>query len=180
MSPRPARRRRALGPAIDFCRPSANFLNVERRPSPARNEGGQILSHPAASAQPGAAAPIIAPTDPLQPDTLLERIIASLEESKAEDIVPIPLAGKTEIADHMVVCTGRSSRQVSAIAQKLADHLKQELGHTARTEGLDQGDWVLIDAGDVIVHVFRPEMREFYQLEKMWMDTGQATGSAKR
>ncbi len=73
------------------------------------------------------------------------------------------------MADHMVIATGRSSRQVSAISEKLADRLKQSLGLIVRTEGKDLGDWVLIDAGDVVVHVFRPEVREFYQLEKMWM-----------
>ncbi|MCI2399903.1 ribosome silencing factor [Aliiroseovarius subalbicans] len=103
---------------------------------------------------------------------LLERINSSLEDDKAEDVVTISLAGKSEMADHMVVCSGRSSRQVAAISEKLTDRLKQELGIFCKVEGKDQGDWVLIDAGDVIVHVFRPEVREFYQLEKMWMDPG--------
>jgi ribosome-associated protein len=96
-------------------------------------------------------------------------ILASLEDDKAEDIVRIPLAGKSEMADHMVIATGRSSRQVSAIADKLADRLKHEAGLIARMEGKELGDWVLIDAGDVIVHVFRPEVRDFYQLERMWL-----------
>jgi ribosome-associated protein len=99
---------------------------------------------------------------------LLSAILASLDDDKAEDIVTIPLAGKSEMADHMVIATGRSSRQVAAISEKLADRLKQDLGLSVRTEGKDLGDWVLIDAGDVIVHIFRPEVREFYQLEKMW------------
>jgi ribosome-associated protein len=99
-------------------------------------------------------------------------ILASLEDDKAEDIVQIPLAGKSEIADHMVIATGRSSRQVSAIAEKLADRLKHEAGLIARMEGKELGDWVLIDAGDVIVHVFRPEVRDFYQLERMWLPQG--------
>lgn len=76
------------------------------------------------------------------------------------------------MADYMVICSGRSTRQVSAIAEKLSDMLKQDLGTIARLEGKDQGDWVLIDAGDVIVHVFRPEVREFYQLEKLWLEPG--------
>ncbi|MEJ1990902.1 MAG: ribosome silencing factor [Maritimibacter sp.] len=101
--------------------------------------------------------------------SLLDRINTSLEDDKAEDIVAIPLRGKSSMADHMVICSGRSSRQVAAIAEKLTDRLKQELGILCKVEGKDQGDWVLIDAGDVIVHVFRPEVREFYQLEKMWM-----------
>jgi ribosome-associated protein len=100
---------------------------------------------------------------------LLSLILASLEDDKAEDIVEIPLAGKSEMADHMVIATGRSSRQVSAIAENLADRLKHEAGMIARMEGKELGDWVLIDAGDVIVHVFRPEVREFYQLERMWL-----------
>jgi ribosome-associated protein len=100
---------------------------------------------------------------------LLSTILASLDDDKAEDIVTIPLAGKSEMADHMVIASGRSSRQVASISEHLADRLKQELGLLVRTEGKDLGDWVLIDAGDVIVHVFRPEVREFYQLEKMWL-----------
>lgn len=105
-----------------------------------------------------------------RPDSneLLSMILASLEDDKAEDTVVIPLAGKSEMADHMVIASGRSSRQVSAISEKLADRLKGAFGATPRIEGKDLGDWVLIDAGDVIVHVFRPEVREFYQLEKMW------------
>ena len=105
---------------------------------------------------------------------LLSAVLASLEDDKAEDIVTIPLAGKSEMADHMVIASGRSSRQVSAIAEHLADRLKQDRGLVVRTEGKDVGDWVLIDAGDVIVHVFRPEVRDFYQLEKMWLPQGAA------
>jgi ribosome-associated protein len=100
---------------------------------------------------------------------LLSLVLASLDDDKAEDIVTIPLAGKSEMADHMVIASGRSSRQVAAISEHLADRLKQDLGLAVRTEGKDLGDWVLIDAGDVIVHLFRPEVREFYQLEKMWL-----------
>jgi ribosome-associated protein len=114
----------------------------------------------------GAFAPLAGATDSTE---VLSVILASLEDDKAEDIVTIPLAGKSEMADHMVIASGRSSRQVSSISEKLADRLKQDLGLIARTEGKDVGDWVLIDAGDVVVHVFRPEVREFYQLEKMWM-----------
>jgi ribosome-associated protein len=114
----------------------------------------------------GAFSPLAGSTDSMD---LLSVILASLEDDKAEEIVSIPLAGKSEMADHMVIASGRSSRQVAAISEKLADRLKQELGLIPRVEGKDTGDWVLIDAGDVIVHVFRPEVREFYQLEKMWM-----------
>ncbi|KAE9632381.1 ribosome silencing factor [Parasedimentitalea maritima] len=102
-------------------------------------------------------------------EELLARILASLDEDKAEDVVQIDLRGKTAIGDYMVVATGRSTRQVSALSQKLAERIKQDYGFTCKTEGRDTGDWVLIDTGDVIVHVFRPEVREFYQLEKMWL-----------
>lgn len=115
-----------------------------------------------------------APT-PFTSDSLLDRIILSLEDDKAEEIVSIPLRGKSSMADHMVICSGRSSRQVAAIADKLTDRLKQEMGLICKVEGKDQGDWALIDAGDVVVHVFRPEVRDFYQLEKLWMTPGTAS-----
>lgn len=105
---------------------------------------------------------------------LLEAILSSLNDDKAEEVVVINLSGKSEMADHMVICSGRSSRQVAAISEKLVDRLKQEFGVLSKVEGKETGDWVLIDTGDVIVHVFRPEVREFYQLEKMWQTPGQA------
>ena len=103
---------------------------------------------------------------------LLSLIVSSLEDDKAEDIVQIDLRGKTTIGDYMVIASGRSSRQVSSISEKLTDRLKAHFSVLCKTEGKDTGDWVLIDSGDVIVHVFRPEVREFYQLEKMWLPTG--------
>ena len=109
-------------------------------------------------------------TDRAASDRILALILKTLDEDKAEEVVHIDLSGKSAVADHMVVCSGRSTRQVTAIAEKLSDRLKETLGRAARTEGKSQGDWVLLDAGDVIVHVFRPEVREFYQLEKMWQD----------
>ncbi|MDX1785163.1 ribosome silencing factor [Roseovarius sp. ZX-A-9] len=109
----------------------------------------------------------------------LARILSSLTEDKAEDIVQIDLRGKSAIGDYMVICTGRSSRQVASIATKLVDKLKTELNRPSRIEGKDAGDWVLIDTGDVIVHVFRPEVREFYQLEKMWMPADQQALTAQ-
>ena len=110
-------------------------------------------------------------------EQLLALILSSLDDDKAEDVVQIDLRGKTEIGDYMVVCSGRSTRQVSAIAEKLMQKVKDETGRTSKMEGKDTGDWVLVDTGDVIVHVFRPEVREFYQLEKMWLggDTAAAT-----
>ena len=107
-------------------------------------------------------------------EELLEHILASLHDDKAEDVISIDLRGKSSMADYMVICSGRSTRQVTAISEKLKDRLKQDFGRSAKLEGKDQGDWVLIDAGDVIVHVFRPEVREFYQLEKMWLPTGKS------
>ncbi|WP_081880266.1 ribosome silencing factor [Paenirhodobacter enshiensis] len=105
-------------------------------------------------------------------DVILARVLASLDDDKAEDIITIDLRGRSSIADYMVICSGRSSRQVGAIAEKLVERLKDEFGRICKIEGKDQGDWVLIDTQDVIVHVFRPEVREFYQLEKMWMPAG--------
>jgi ribosome-associated protein len=108
-------------------------------------------------------------TADISSDALLAVVLASLDDDKAEEVVQISLRGRSEMADHMVICSGRSSRQVAAISEKLVDRLKQDHGILCRIEGKETGDWVLIDAGDVIVHVFRPEVREFYQLEKMWM-----------
>ncbi|MFP4240055.1 ribosome silencing factor [Rhodosalinus sp.] len=123
--------------------------------------------------------PVTDTPDPEQlRETLLARVLDSLDDSKAEDVVQIDLRGKSAIADHMVICSGRSARQVSAIAERLVDTLKQELGVLSRVEGQETGDWVLIDAGDVIVHVFRPEVREFYQLEKMWLEPRAAASRA--
>ena len=110
--------------------------------------------------------------------SMLDLVLNSLQDDKAEDIVTIELQGKSQIADYMVVASGRSTRQVSAIAEKLSDRLKQNMGVIARMEGKAAGDWVLLDTGDIIVHVFRPEVREFYQLEKMWMAPGQASEEA--
>ncbi len=95
-------------------------------------------------------------------------ILQSLEDDQAQDVVSIALEGKSSIADHMVIGSGRSTRQVAAMAQKLAERIKQEGFGTARIEGLPAADWVLIDAGDVVVHLFRPEVRSFYNLERMW------------
>lgn len=101
-------------------------------------------------------------------EDLLAAVLKSLDDDKGEDIVQINLRGKSEIGDYMVIASGRSTRQVSAMAEKLADKVKQEFGIISKTEGRETGDWVLIDTGDIIVHIFRPEVREFYQLEKMW------------
>lgn len=102
------------------------------------------------------------------PRALLTLILQTLEDHKADDVVVIDLAGKSTIGDHMVVASGRSSRQVIALADQLVQALKAHGVVGITPEGIRQGDWVLIDAGDVIIHLFRPEVREFYSLEKMW------------
>ena len=102
--------------------------------------------------------------------SLLNIVMAQLEDAKAEDIIAINLDGKTAIADNMVVASGRSNRHVGAIADQLVDKLK-EAGHRhIRVEGMEQCDWVLVDAVDVVVHLFRPEVRSFYNLEKLWSE----------
>ena len=98
----------------------------------------------------------------------IETVLASLEDSKAEDIVSIDIRKKSSLGDYMVIASGRSNRHVSAVADHLITALKDAGLGQARVEGLPAADWVLIDAGDVIVHVFRPEIREFYNIEKMW------------
>jgi len=95
-------------------------------------------------------------------------VLRSLDDDKAVDVVSIPLSGKSNIADYMVIASGRSTRQVAAMAEKLSERIKRDLGRGVRIEGLPVADWVLIDADDVIVHLFRPEVRSFYNLERMW------------
>ena len=102
--------------------------------------------------------------------TMLKIVLAQLEDAKAEDIVSINLDGKTAIADNMVVASGRSNRHVGAIADQLVDKLKASGHRHIRVEGMDTCDWVLVDAVDVIVHLFRPEVRSFYNLEKLWSE----------
>ena len=101
------------------------------------------------------------------PDQLKDIVVDTLDNNKAEDIVSIDLRGKTSLADHMIICTGRSSRQVSALANKV-DEILSQYDYKSRMEGRETGDWVVVDAGDIVVHIFRPEVREFYKLEKMW------------
>ena len=104
-------------------------------------------------------------------------VMSSLDDDQAVETVSIPLAGKSSIADYMVVASGRSTRQVASMAAKLAEKIKAEFGRSPRIEGLPTADWVLIDAGDVIVHLFRPEVRTFYNLERMW-SFGETAGQA--
>jgi len=124
-------------------------------------------SNPASTTAPRtAAAPRAA--DPAESEALHSLVIRSLDDDQAVETVSIPLAGKSSIADYMVIASGRSTRQVASMAQKLVERIKQEGDRIPRVEGLPAADWVLIDAGDVIVHLFRPEVRSFYNLERMW------------
>ena len=111
-------------------------------------------------------------------EALLAMVLESLDDDQAQEIVSIPLEGKSSIADHMVVASGRSSRQVTAIAQKLAERIKHSGLAMPRVEGLPAADWVVVDAGDVVVHLFRPEVRTFYNLERMWGFGDAPTGTA--
>lgn len=111
---------------------------------------------------------------------LLQTILSFLDDRKAEEVVTISLKGKSNLFDYMVVASGTSQRHIHAIAEDMAGLLKTDLGISASVEGLHQSDWVLVDAGDVIVHVFRPEVRAFYSLERMWdarLDGANAQGT---
>ena len=101
-------------------------------------------------------------------DALHALVMQQLDDDQAQDIVTIDLDGKSSMADHMVVASGRSTRQVASIAQKLAEKIKQDGYGPVRLEGLPAADWVVLDAGDVVVHLFRPEVRSFYNIERMW------------
>lgn len=102
------------------------------------------------------------------PGSVLDLVLRSLDDDQAQEIVTIPLEGKSSVADYMVIASGRSTRQVASMAQKLAERIKQGGFGNVRIEGLPAADWVLIDAGDIVVHLFRPEVRSFYNLERMW------------
>jgi ribosome-associated protein len=101
-------------------------------------------------------------------DPLLDLVLQHLDDDQAQEVVTIDLEGKSSIADHMVIASGRSTRQVASIAQKLAEKIKKAGFGPVKLEGLPAGDWVLLDAGDIVVHLFRPEVRSFYNLERMW------------
>ena len=116
---------------------------------------------------------------PLDVEDLHRLVLQSLDDDQAQEVVSIPLAGKSNIADHMVIASGRSTRQVASMATKLAEKIKSSGGRPPRIEGLPAADWVLIDADDIIVHLFRPEVRSFYTLERMWA-FGDGEGGAHR
>ena len=120
---------------------------------------------------------VLRASEPDGVEALHQLVLTSLDDDQAVETVSIPLAGKSSIADYMIVASGKSTRQVASMAAKLAERIKAEFGRSARVEGLPTADWVLIDAGDVIVHLFRPEVRSFYNLERMW-GFGDAAGQA--
>ena len=103
-----------------------------------------------------------------EPGSLLALVHEQLDDDQAQDLVTIPLAGKSSIADYMVIASGRSTRQVATMSQKLAETIKKNGFGPVRLEGLPAADWVVIDGGDVVIHLFRPEVRSFYNLERMW------------
>lgn len=128
------------------------------------------MATPTGAARKGASLAAKAPHSPTAAATteLLNDVVAWLDEAKAENIVTVDLEGKSSIGDFMVIATGRTDRHVGAIADQLRKKIKDKGVAQVRVEGLEACDWVLIDSGDIIVHVFRPEVREFYNLEKMW------------
>src|SRR5436309_15600784 len=105
---------------------------------------------------------------PIDVEDLHQLVLQSLDDDQAQEVVSIPLAGKSNIADHMVIASGRSTRQVASMAVKLGDKIKERFGRSVRIEGLPAADWVLTDVDTLIVHIFRPEVRNFYNLERMW------------
>jgi len=170
-----ARARVAPGAARDLAEmpaPAWTFFHTRLDPSSATDIRKKRASRPRKPKEPATVTALptrrrrkAVPADPPAPD-LLTTILASLDDGKAVDIVTIDLAGKTEIADYMVIASGNSARQVAALTEHLLEALPKR--RRASVEGKTQGDWVLIDAGDVIVHLFRPEIRAYYNLEKMW------------
>ena len=136
--------------------------------TPTSNEFAQASGEPSRHAE--------LPLPPAEAGSLHALVLQSLDDDQAMELVSIPLEGKSSIADHMVIASGRSTRQVASMAQKLAERIKHGgFGH-CRIEGLPAADWVLVDAGDIVIHLFRPEVRTFYNLERMWAfgDSGSA------
>ena len=111
---------------------------------------------------------LVAEPTPTPEIKIIDVVLQSLDDAKAEQVVAIDIAGKSSLADYMVVTTGRSNRHVAAVADQVVKALREKGFTKPRIEGLPHADWVLVDGGDVIVHIFRPEVREFYNIEKMW------------
>ncbi len=137
------------------------------QPSNAAHAPATAIGSPAATATLISMTEQATPQD-AEPGSLHELVLQQLDDDQAQEMVSIPLEGKSSIADHMIIASGRSTRQVAAMANKLAEKIKQSGKAMPRVEGLPAADWVLIDAGDVVVHLFRPEVRSFYNLERMW------------
>ena len=153
-----------------FKTPKDTPLTATRSPQTAKKAAAKKAPASKATAKPVAAKPsdiAPAPTSP-DPFELARLVVQQLDDDKAENILNIPLSGKSPMADAMIVASGRSARHVSALADHVARKLKEAGASQVRIEGLPNADWVLIDAGDVIVHIFRPEVREFYNLERIW------------
>jgi ribosome-associated protein len=152
--------------AAGCCADRARFPRSEKpHPSTGSVIDTQIQTLPARARAPQAEpAPGAGPS----PESLKDAVVRSLDGDKAEDLILIDLAGRSSIADYLVIASGRSARQLAAMADHIAERLQPGLGFPIAVEGLPQGDWVLLDCGDVIVHLFRPEVRAFYALETMW------------
>ena len=149
----------------------ASAKKASTKKAPAKKPKKKTVSRPKKSSPPRSrptAKKLAAPSKRALPSELLKRIVTSLEDDKAEAIVTVNLVGRSSLCDAAVIASGRSSRHVMAIADHLARRLKEEGYGTRPVTGAAQGDWVLVDAGDVIVHVFRPEVRDYYDLEGMW------------
>lgn len=151
---------------MQYAKPRSVFLSRQSQDLKVQQRPGR--AKPARVSEKATAQTTAQRADTGKSSGMLALVLESLEEDKAEEVVSIDLTGKTPIADHMVVASGRSQRHVGAVADHLVRRLKEAGFGTSQVEGMKQGDWVLIDGGDVVVHVFRPEVREFYRLEKMW------------
>jgi ribosome-associated protein len=155
----------------------AKASSAKKKAAPATKP---VAAKPAA---PKAPRPAKAKAPAVPSSELLKLMLAALDDNKAEDVVTIPLAGKSSVADHLIVATGRSTRQVATMAQHLRDQIKATGRKAPAVEGLQQADWVLVDAGDIVAHLFRPEIRALYNLEKMWtadLTPNNVEGQAKK
>jgi len=161
--------------ALSLSRPTRTGKTTETGPAAAKTRPEKTATAKAAAAK---QAP--APVEPKSPDAfeLATMVVQQLDDDKAENILNIPLAGKSPMADAMIVASGRSARHVSALADHVSQKLKEAGASKVRVEGLPNADWVLIDAGDLIVHIFRPEVREFYNLERIWAGDTPTTARA--
>ena len=151
-------------------KPAARKIAKKTAKRPAKKAAGKSTRKKSGKKPAKKTAPKPAPirAKPAPDSDLLRRVRTSLEDDKAEDIVTINLDGRSSLCDAVVIASGRSSRHVMSIAEHLARRLKDEGYGTRPVNGAAQGDWVLVDAGDVIVHIFRPEVRDYYDLEGMW------------